>query len=174
MKTIGEMIQDFHDTNPAAGDVEKVILSFGTNDISRERHGVYNPRGFSQHQLYSRAHNGILKFRQDAADIVKKVKSLFPGVTVILQCVLPMQNLYWYTTTNVLAFNNMLRDISRAYNCYYIDCFDRFVSSNESDFNRGLYYDWLHLNKWGRNLLCKSLRYVTCTNSNMFGSVIKL
>ena len=174
MGTISDMVQDFHDTNPASSDVEKVILSFGTNDIARERHGVYNPQGFSKQQLYSRAHSGVLKFRQQAADIVKKVKSLFPGVIVVIQCVLPMQNLYWHTTTNILAFNNMLRDIARSYNCYYIDCFDRFLSRDNRDFNKGLYYDWLHLNKWGLNLLCKSLKYITGTNSNMFGSIIKL
>ncbi len=174
METINDMVQDFHDTNPASNDVEKVILSFGTNDIARERHGVYNPQGLTKHQLYSRAHSGVKKFRQQAADIVKKVKALYPGVIVVIQCVLPMQNRYWYTTTNVLAFNDMLRDIARSYNCYYIDCFDRFLSRDKRDFNKGLYYDSLHLNKWGLNLLCKSLKYVTCNNSNMFGSIIKL
>ncbi len=174
METISDMVQDFYDTNPASSDVEKVILSFGTNDIARERHGVYNPKAFSEQQLCSRAHNGVRKFRQDAADIVKKVKSLFPGVAVIIQCVLPMQNRYWYTTTNVLAFNSMLMDIARSYNCYYMDCFDRFLSKDKQDFNKGLYYDWLHLNKWGLNLLCKSLKYIIGTNSNMFGPIIKL
>ncbi len=174
MTTISDMVQDFHDTNPASSDVEKVILSFGTNDIARERHGVYNPQGFTKQQLYSRADSGVKKFRQQAADIVKKVKSLFPGAVVIIQCVLPMQDRYWYTTTNVIAFNNMLKDIARSYNCYYIDCFDRFLSRDKRDFNKELYYDWLHLNKWGLNLLSKSLKYVTGTNSNMFGSIIKL
>ena len=168
------MIDDFSDTNPAASNVEKVILSFGTNDIARERHGVYNPQGLSQQQLHTRACRGIKKFRQSVADIVTKVKSLFPGVSVVIQCVLPMQNIYWYTSFNVLMFNDMLREVARSYNCYYVDCFDRFLSVDMHDFNRGLYYDWLHPNKWGLNLLCKYLKYVTCTNSNMFASIIKL
>ncbi len=174
METISNMIDDFHGTNPAANDVEKVILSFGTNDIARERHGVYKPQGLSQQQLHARACKGIKKFRQPAADVVKKVKTLFPRASVVIQCVLPMQNIYWYTSINVLAFNDMLLDIARSYNCYYLDCFDRFVSRDMHDFNRGLYYDWLHPNKWGLNLLCKSLKYVTCTNSSMFGSIIRL
>ena len=33
IKDISEMIDNFHATSPAAKDIEKVILSFGTNDI---------------------------------------------------------------------------------------------------------------------------------------------
>ncbi|MCP4457122.1 MAG: SGNH/GDSL hydrolase family protein, partial [Cytophagales bacterium] len=153
---------------------DKVILSFGTNDIARERHGVFNRRGLSKQQLQTRARNGIRKFRQPVANIVRKVKSLFPRASVVIQCVLPMKNMYWYTSTNVITFNDMLKDIAGSYNCYYIDCFERFLSADMRDYNRGLFYDWLHPNKWGLNLLCKSLKYVTYTNSNMFSSIIKL
>ena len=71
-----------------------------------------------------------------------------------------------------MGFNDMLRDVCKAYNCYYLDCFARFLSVDMRDFNRGLYNGWLHLNRWGRNILCKWLSFVTNTNSNMFNMVI--
>ena len=167
------MIDNFHDTNAAADDVEKVILSFGTNDIKHERHGVYNWRVLQQHKLTGKIRGGIKKFRERVVDVVKKVKSYFPGACInVMQCVLPMQNRYWYTVENVLGFNNILKDVCRAYNCYYLDCFERFLLEDKSDINKGLFYDWLHLNKWGRNILCKWLNHVTNTNSNMFNLVI--
>ena len=172
MKDISEMMDNFHGTSPAADDVEKVILSFGTNDIKHESHGFYR-RGYTpQHKLLSTANSGIMKFREPIVDIVKKAKSYFPGACIVVQSVLPMRNLYWYTVENVMGFNDILRDVCRAYNCYYLDCFARFLSEDMSDYNRGLYNGWLHLNKWGRNILCKWLGLVTNTNSNMFNVVI--
>ena len=105
-------------------------------------------------------------------NIVKKLKCYFPGACIVVQSVLPMRNLYWYTVENVLGFNNILKNVCKAYNCYYLDCFSRFLSEDKRDQNKGLYNNWLHLNKWGRNVLCKWLSLVTNTNSNMFNMVI--
>ena len=70
------MIDNFYFTNAAANDVEKVILSFGTNDIHY-------------------AQKGIRHLVNPIFEVVNKVKSLFPGALIFIQSVLPMRNLYW-------------------------------------------------------------------------------
>ena len=105
-------------------------------------------------------------------NIVKKVKVYFPGACIVIQSVLPMRNHYWYTVENVFGLNELLLEVCKNYNCYYLDCFDRFLLGDKSDYNKELYNGWLHLNKWGRNILCKWLSFVTNTNSNLLNMVI--
>ncbi len=40
IKHIRENVMDFYQSHEAANDVEKIILSFGTNDIKYSRRGV--------------------------------------------------------------------------------------------------------------------------------------
>ena len=168
---ISEMVDVFHGTNPAADDVEKVILSFGANDIKHEHYGL-NGRRAPRHVLDNKARNGVKKFRQPVVDLVKKVKQLFPGACVVLQSVLPMKRLYWYTAGNVLGFNDILMEVSRSYDCYYLNCFRDFLSKDGMEFNRQLFFDWLHPNVWGCNILSKYYSYVTNSNSNSFNMII--
>ena len=132
---ISEMIDNFYFTNEAAGDVEKVILSCGTNDICYSRKGV-------RHLL------------NPMFDVIHKLKCLFPGALIFIQSTLPMRNLYWYTAENFLSFNDILREVSSKMNCFYVDCFYDFLSDDRYDHNRALFWDYLHLNRHGLGILC--------------------
>ena len=132
-------IDDFVLTDPYANDFEKVILSFGTNDIKYERHGI----------KYLKGH----VFR-----IVNKVKSAFPGAMIFIQCTLPMKNLYWYTSINFLGFNDILEEVAYKTNCYFIDCFNSFLSEDKMDYEKRLFKDPWHLNRRGLGILCSWLK----------------
>ena len=153
IKHISENVEDFYRTNKAATDVEKVILSFGTNDIKYSRRGV--------------AH-----LKRYVIDLVTKTKVMFPGAIVLIQCCLPIRNLYWYTVPNVMEFNKILIDICREYNCVYIDCFREFLTGNGSDQNQDLFSDWLHLN--GRGLSILSSWFKVITNQSSYNYVLDL
>lgn len=143
---ISDMVDDFKFNNPAACDVEKVIFSFGTNDVKYK-------------------HKGIGNFRQPIIELIEKTNRYFPGCIIYIQCVLPIGVIQSYTAANVLAFNDILRDICRTTFCFYVDCFWDFVSHDGMDHNKDLYRDWLHLNKWGVGLLCGWLKYIINNDS---------
>lgn len=165
-----EMVDEFHGSNPAADDVEKVILSFGANDIKYENHGYRGWVPFPQREQKCR--RGTRKFREQIINVVKHVKQLFPGACVVLQSVLPMKDLYWFTVGNILGFNDILREVSGNYNCYYLDCFKDFLSKDGMSFNRHIFFDWLHPNMWGCNILSRCYSFVTNNNSNTFNMII--
>ena len=167
-----EMLDDFHETNPAANDVEKLIFSFGTNDIKHLNHGVNSYGRHVSPESYSLAKRGIQNLRDPIVQLIKKAKHYFPGACVFVQCTLPMRNLYWYTATNMIEFNSLLKSVCQSFNCYFIDCFNRFLSHDMRDHNRNLFNGYLHLNRWGYNVLQKWLRMVVSTNSNSFNTVI--
>ena len=146
------MIDNFYFTNAAANDVEKVILSFGTNDIHY-------------------AQKGIRHLVNPIFEVVNKVKSLFPGALIFIQSVLPMRNLYWYRAVNFLSFNDMLRNISSRTNSFYVDCFEDFLSDDGYDHNRALFWDYLHLNKRGLGILCTWFKAII--NRDSFNSIIR-
>lgn len=171
---ISRLMDTFYQINPSANDVEKIILSFGTNDIKNENHGIQNFRQRPNSQLFSKAKQGIQKLRESVVELIKKAKHLFPGACIFVQCTLPMRNLFWYTTPNFLEYNDILKSVCHSYNCYFIDCFNRFLAYDKMDHNRNLYNGYLHLNKWGYNVLQKWLHMVTNTNSNSFNTVINV
>lgn len=144
LKHIPEMMNNFHayDSKRAA-DIGKVVFSVGTNDIKHDSSG-----------------SGMAKYRQTLINLVKRAQYLFPGCSIWFQSVLPMQKRYSYTTSNVLNFNKVLSDVCQSYGCNFLDCCRRFVTSDGRDYNKYLFRDWLHLNKWGMNLLCKIISYV--------------
>ena len=148
---ISEMIDDFYFTNPSADDVEKVILSFGTNDIKHAR-------------------NGVNHLVSPVFDVINKVKTLFPGALIFVQCTLPMRNIYWYTAPNFLSFNDILWDVSSKTNCYYIDIFQEFLSPDRFDHDQSLFWDHLHLNSRGLGILCVWLKWLV--NCDSFNPVI--
>ena len=148
---IDQLIDDFYILDKSANDVEKVIFSFGTNDIKFET-------------------KGVLKFREPVVNLIKKAKLYFPDAIILIQCVLPMKNMYWYTAKNFLNFNHMLRGICHNYNCVYIDCFADFLSKDRRNYNRELFYDPFHLNLWGHIVLRKWLSKVC--NSPSFDRVV--
>ena len=139
LRHIPEMMKDFHafDSERAAS-ICKVIFSVGTNDIKHDSSG-----------------RGMMKHRHALINLIKMAQSMFPGCRVWFQAALPMQRKYSYTSVNVKDFNNLLADVCRSYGCNFIDCCRRFVAAEGGDFNKYLFRDWLHLNYWGMNVLCK-------------------
>ena len=146
------MIDDFNVYDPAADDIEKVVLAFGTNDIKDARYGVKH-------------------LKNDVFNLINKVKGYFPGAVILVLSTLPMKNMFWYTCQNFINFNHILKDVCYKTNCYYVDCFDNFVNEDCSDYNKLLFRDPWHLNKKGLGLLCTILKGVI--NWNYFSSVIR-
>ena len=128
--------------NPSAGDVEKLIFNFGTNDIHFEK-------------------NGVEKFREPTFELIEKAKSLFPDAIIFIVCTLPMRNMYTYTVRNFHGFNRILNDVCQKMNCVFVDCFSSFLTSDLRDINKALYSrDNVHLNRRGLALLCAWLKAV--------------
>ena len=146
IKHISENVDFFHKNNKAAGDVEKVIFSLGTNDIKYSRRGVTHLKRY-------------------LVELINKTKTLFPGAIILFQACLPIRNLYWYTAPNVINFNNLLCSLCSEYNCIYIDCFRDFVSDDRKDHKQSLFWDWLHLNDGGLAVLAVWLKYIVDQNS---------
>jgi lysophospholipase L1-like esterase len=144
-------VREFYMTHEAArnDDIEKIIFSFGTNDIK-----------FSK--------SGVRHLRKYILELVDMTKCLFPTAVILFQCCLPIRCMYPYIARNVLDFNNLLREICFFNNCVYIDCFSSFLTSNFC--NRHLYHDWLHLNNKGVGVLSTWLKYII--NENSFDRVV--
>ncbi len=153
IEDISNLVDNFHDRNPSALDVEKIILSFGTNDIK-----------------YDSSKAGVSKLRVPIGNLIAKVKHLFPDAIILIQCVLPLRNLYWYTSRNVLGLNRLLYQLCLNYNCVFIDIFRDFLSADARDHNRNLFYDHFHLNFYGRKVLCYWLHNVI--NRSSFNRVV--
>ena len=171
LAAVGMMMEDFHGTHPAANDVEKVIIAVGCNDLKHESYGL-SPRHSSRQRLLAAAQQKVKRFREPLVNIVKQAKHLFPSASIFLQCVLPMQRKYWYTVENVLGFNDILKDVCRAYDCYYLDCFHRFLSLDGRNPNHLLFNDWLHPNRWGKNILSSWYSYVVNESTNMMSMIV--
>ncbi len=150
---IDNLIDNFIDRHPKAHDVEKVILSFGTNDIK-----------------YDSSRSGANKLRVPIGHLIAKVKHVFPGAVVLIQSVLPMRNLYWYTCRNVITLNMLFRELSRNYNCVFVNCVRDFLSPDHKDHNRRLFNDHFHLNFFGRKVLSHWLHCLV--NSSSFDRVV--
>lgn len=141
IKHVIENVEYFHKTNSMAGDIEKIIINVGTNDIKFSRRGI-------QH------------LKRYLIDLILKCKSLFPSSMVIFQCCLPIRNLYYYTVSNVLEFNKLLCRLCNEYNCIYVDCFRDFLDYEGTDQFKDLFHDWLHLNYEGLGVLAVWYKYI--------------
>ena len=146
IKHIKENVEYFHKINKSAYDVEKIIFSLGTNDVKYSRRGVKHLKRY-------------------LIDLINRTKMLFPGAIIMFQCCLPIRNIYWYTAPNVLNFNNLLCSLCQDFNCVYIDCFRDFLDEDGLDYNRYLFYDWLHLNDDGLGVLGSWLKAIINVNS---------
>ena len=149
IRDIIDNMQYFYVNNPAAKDVEKILFCLGTNDVKYSRRGVGHLKRF-------------------VIDLINEAKFLFPGAIILFFCCLPIQNLYWYTVSNVHNFNRMLRTLCYENNCVYVNCFRDFLSADGSDYNSDLYRNWLHLNWPGKSILCSWLKYVISQTSFNF------
>ena len=146
------MVDDFARYDPAADDIEKVVLCFGTNDIKSE-------------------HKGVAHMKNPVFDLINKVKCYFPGAIILVISTLPMKNMFWFTCPNFLQFNDILKDASYKTNCYFVDCFPNFLSEDGYDYNEYLFKDPWHLNRKGIGILCSILKSVI--NCDTFSSVIR-
>ena len=152
IRDIKENVKTFYETNEDPDDVEKIIFSVGTNDIT-----------------YSKL--GVRHLKKHLVELVEMTKSLFPVAIILVQCCLPIRGMNSYIARNVLEFNSMLRDLSLIYsNCVYIDCFRDFLTRDRQFCNEKLYHDWLHLNKYGLQVLTTWLKFVI--NENSFDRVV--
>ena len=146
-------VREFHDQDSSAknDDIEKIIFSIGTNDILNSRHGVSH----------------LKRYLHELAD---STKFLFPHATIVFQSCLPMRG-FGSIAHNVLAFNNLLIDLTKVYaNCVYLDCFKDFLTNDRNFCNDKLYYDYIHLNKHGIHVLTTWLKFVV--NETSFDRII--
>ena len=153
IRDIKENIRNFYESDEAAksDDIEKVILSVGTNDVKYSKFGVGH-------------------LRRHISDLIDYTKDFFPAAIVIFQCCLPIHCMYPYTASNVIKFNLILKDVCAQNNCVYLDCFKDFLTYDNRFCNKELYHDWLHLNNRGVGVLSTWLKFVI--NENSFDRVI--
>lgn len=137
------MVEDFATTNiDISHDVGKVIFSLGTNDV----------------KLFKQ---DVSKFRQPIKYLINITRKCFGNdIIICFQSLLPMKVMYKYTASNFLGFNNILQDMCMRYNCIYFDCFEDFLDGDGRDFNRFLYNDPLHLNRYGLSILCQHFKTI--------------
>ena len=152
-KDIKANVREFYESHEAShnDDVEKIIFSFGTNDIKHSKFGV-------QH------------LKKYIVDLVDMTKSLFPAAIILFQCCLPIRCMYPYIARNVLDFNDMIREFCFFNNCVFIDCFADFLTRDFKFCNKELYHDWLHLNNRGVGVLSTWLKFIV--NENSFDRVV--
>ena len=147
---IRSMANDFHHENlRSIHKIDKIIVSVGTNDIK-----WYN----------SFAKNMYREIKPDLVMLVKELKQLFPAALIHFHTVLPMRIVYKYTANSVHQFNNMLYEICGQYNCFFLDCFSRFLDKHGVFYNRSLFRDNWHLNNAGLKVFCRALKFIIYGN----------
>ena len=108
------------------------------------------------HTLKFRIPGDLGSLRLPLANLVKSARYYFGNrVEIIFQSVIPMRCMYTYTAANFLGFNALLRAICHDLNCGFMDVFHFFLDSSGNDYNRNLYADPLHLNRFGIQALEK-------------------
>ena len=146
------MLNTFVDTNHnKVPFVTQIILSLGTNDIK-----------------YFRRENGRNKcatpgnmrvFYKPLTNLIKSIRYFFGNnVKICMQSVLPMRAQYTYTCANVLNFNSLLKSICNELDCFYLDWMHLFVNEDASDYNKRMFSDFCHLNRFGYDLLHRCLK----------------
>ena len=147
---ISNSVRDFCLENPTVtGNVDKVIIAVGTNDIR-----FYNS---FQYDL-------VKDFRGPLTRLILQTKLMFPNAQIMFKCVLPFRIIYKYNVKSVHGFNYLLLDLCTKHGCIFLDCFSQFLDDNSVDYNRNLYRDKLHLNNIGLSVLCRTLKFAIYNN----------
>lgn len=147
---IRQMAEDFHHENlPSIHKIDKIIVSVGTNDVK-----FYNPR----------VRNMSKDLKPKLITLVKVLKQLYPSAQVHFQTMLPIRITYNYTAESVHQFNHILLNICTQYNCFFFDCFSRFLDNDGVFYNRTLFRDNYHLNNAGLKVLCRALKFLVYSN----------
>ena len=154
-----EMLKNYAASHKAdLHEVDRVIFSIGTNDIKYFRDRFGNP--------------GDLRiFIKPIEYLIKLSRQYFgQSVNVYFHSVLPMRCMYTYTPANFEGFNRMLRDICRFNDCYFIDWFNMFLNRPGNDIDLSLYWDNIHLNRVGINMLHDLLNDLLCNHYSSYNN----
>ena len=150
----GMMLENFAVANTdKTHRVKQIIFSLGTNDIKFYR---------TDNGLNRRATPGDMNiFCRPIENLIQCARYFFGDyVRIYFQSVLPMKIMYTYTADNFLGFNEVLRKICDKSGCHFFDIFNSFIDSNGHDYNRNLFCDPYHLNRYGYGVLHDCLKYV--------------
>ena len=151
---IRDAVNDFYMENSnAAKRVDKIILSFGTNEMKH---------------FNSFAKSVKDTFFNPVCSLVNQIKVLFPYAQIYFQSLLPIRIMFRYDPNSIHCFNHMLINVCKKYGCGFIDCFSDFLDEYAIDINLDLYQDrkWrkIHLSARGLGLLCRHLKRVIYGN----------
>ena len=121
IRDISQNLENFYeDAKTIPEDIEKLIFSFGTNDIRFRR--------------------GVNQYHEPIMDLIGKAKKFFPGASIIMQSVLPIKVDREFTGSNFRNFNKMLFNICKKEKCAFLDIFDDYISyniyTNKWDYNK--------------------------------------
>ena len=151
---ISDAVNDFYSENSdAVNKVDKIILSFGTNEMK-----YFNSFEYSVSQ----------RFYKPICNLVTQIKFLFPFAQIYFQSLLPIRIVFKYNAKSIHSFNYLLVDVCRRFGCIFIDCFNDFLDHNGVDINVDLYrdkkYQKMHPNDKGLGILCRALKNVIYGN----------
>ena len=149
IRDIAQNMEKFYeDAKTFPEDIEKIVFSFGTNDIRFSR--------------------GVNQYHQPIIDLIEKTKKFFPRASIVMQSVLPIKVDREFTGGNFRNFNRMLFNICKKEKCAFLDIFDEYIAfnryTNKWDYNPKLYFDKLHLNNLGLGKLARALKNVVRDN----------
>lgn len=138
-----------HDTTPL--EIEKVIFSFGTNDI--------------------RFRKGIHHMKKPILELIAKTKLYFPREVIYFQSLLPIRIKNNFIASNFINFNKLLFELCIANKCLFIDIFTQFIDHRGYSINEFLYiHDGIHLNHRGTVILAHFIRYAI--NKDRFNPLV--
>ena len=131
---ISEAVNEFYMDNPdAVQRVDKIILSFGTNEM----------------KYFNSFENSVSKrYYNPICNLVTQVKYLFPVAQIYFQSLLPIRIVFKYNAKSIHSFNYLLIDVCRKFGYAFINCFGDFLDESPSiDIDLDLYRD-----TWSRTL----------------------
>lgn len=147
---VRKLANDFqHDNIRSIHKIDKIIVNVGTNDVK-----WYN----------CFARNMKRDFKQKLVNLIKELKQLFPFAQIHFQTILPIRIVYKYTAASIHQFNYLLLEVCTQYQCFFFDCFSRFLDKNGNFPNSTFYRDNWHLNNIGLKVLCRALKYLIYSN----------
>ncbi len=152
-----EMDEFFQEHSLHVSNVDKIILSLGTNEIK---------------YLNCFRVDMFRKFYSSLMKLVEHAKNLFPRAQIIFQCLLPIFTLYTYTAETVHRFNELLLEVCRRTGSIFFDCFRYFLNDEGSNIRERLYRDKFHLSKeTGIKVLARALKSVI--HGNVFNPLMR-
>ena len=138
-------------------DIEKIIISVGTNDIRHCPEGVGHLKG-------------PLKY------LANTIKEISPRSKVYFQSLIPLplySNKYAHqVVNNILNFNKIIMNVCLYERCYYINVFNQLLD-NRGHFRNNYLFKGngdIHLNARGMGILARN--YIIAIHSNWFNPTV--